>query len=522
MTSIPKLTGQVLSASATQTPNKTALIYKDFNISFELLECKANRLAHALLATGIPPRSNVGVMSQNCIEYVVLHFGTSRTGHVLVHLSTRYKAGEIKHILKMTGIQLLFLDTPSFHVCKEVLKNFDHPPKIILLDGENQKDEDQFEPFIAGRSEETPNQPMSHNDPFAIQFTGGTTGIPKGAILSHCARLTSGTAAIEDFPLYQNDIAVVPVPLSHAAGLFTWFQPLVQVGATSVLMTRWSASEFIKLTEEHRITAGFMVPAQLAMLLDDPKFSPKKMTSLRFVAYGGAPAPKGLIERAEKALPGVRIVLAYGSTETGHVLCNQPETRKRKPKSLGRPGPHIVMGVFQSPGIETEVGIIGEITTTGEHLMLGYLGSEEQTKEFFRSEDGAGWSGDLGFMDEDGVFTLIGRSKEMIIAGGINIYPIEIETVLEEHPEIYESAVFALTDPVWGELPAAAVVLEPGSKLSCQEIIDYSSVHLADFKRLRFAVLVGSLPKTTGGKIQRKMLADRFKNNLDKSITKLI
>ena len=166
--------------------------------------------------------------------------------------------------------------------------------------------------------------------------------------------------------------------------------------------------------------------------------------------------------------------------------------------------------------------MIGEITTTGEHLMLGYLGSEQQTKEFFRSEDGAGWSGDLGFMDEDGVFTLIGRSKEMIIAGGINIYPIEIETVLEEHPEIYESAVFALTDPVWGELPAAAVVLEPGSKLSCQEIIDYSSVHLADFKRLRFAVLVGSLPKTTGGKIQRKMLADRFKNNLDKSITKLI
>ena len=125
MASIPKLTGQVLSASATQVPDKTALIYNDFKITFALLECQANRLAHALLATGIPSNSHVGVMSQNCIEYVILHFGTSRTGHVLVHLSTRYTAGEIEQILKMTGIQLFFLDTPSFQVCKEVLKTLD-------------------------------------------------------------------------------------------------------------------------------------------------------------------------------------------------------------------------------------------------------------------------------------------------------------------------------------------------------------------------------------------------------------
>ena len=509
--SIPKFTGQVLTASATQVPDKTALIYKDFKITFALLEYQANRLAHALLATGIPPRSHVGVMSQNCIEYVILHFGTSRTGHVLVHLSTRYTAGEIEHILKITGIQILFLDTPSFQVCREVLKNLDHSPEIILLDRENQEVESQFESFIAGHSEEAPNQPLSDNDPFAIQFTGGTTGIPKGALLSHRARLTSGTAAIEDFPLYQSDIGSVPVPLSHAAGLFTWFQPLVQVGATSVLMTRWSVSEFIKLTEEHSITAGFMVPAQLTMLLDDPEFFPKKMTSLRFITYGGAPPPSGLIERAEKALPGVRFVLAYGSTETGHVLCNQPETRHRKPNSLGRPGARIGMAIFQSPSKEAEVGKIGEITTTGDHLMLGYLGSEEQTREYFRSKDGAGWSGDLGFMDEDGDFTLIGRSKEMIIAGGMNIYPIEIETILEEHTEIRECAVFALTDPVWGELPAAAVVLQHGSKLSSQAIIDFSSIHLAYFKRLRFVVMVESLPKTVSGKIQRNMLTERFK-----------
>ena len=154
--------------------------------------------------------------------------------------------------------------------------------------------------------------------------------------------------------------------------------------------------------------------------------------------------------------------------------------------------------------------------------MLGYLRSEEQTKEYFRSEDGSGWSGDLGFMDEDGDFTLIGRSKEMIIAGGMNIYPIEIETILEEHPEIRECAVFALTDSVWGELPAAAVVLQPGSKLSGQEIIDFSSDHLAYFKRLRFAAIVGNLPKTTSGKIQRKVLTDRFRKNLEKDSTKLL
>jgi acyl-CoA synthetase (AMP-forming)/AMP-acid ligase II len=210
--------------------------------------------------------------------------------------------------------------------------------------------------------------------------------------------------------------------------------------------------------------------------------------------------------RMKERLPDVDLVIAYGSTETGHVISQQPRERSVKPGSLGRIGPRYRLKVFTAPGDEAAPGEIGEIATFGPHLLDGYLGEDAETAAYFKSGDGWGWTGDLGFIDKDGVVTLAGRAKDLIISGGINVYPAEIETPLMTHPDVADCAAFGLPDEKWGELPAAAVVLRPEAQAGERDLIDHAARSLARFKRPRRIFFVAELPRTAGGKILRARL----------------
>lgn len=248
------------------------------------------------------------------------------------------------------------------------------------------------------------------------------------------------------------------------------------------------------------------------MLLDHPDFSAARLKSLKRLVYGGAAATEELLARAEKALPDTRIVQALGSTETSHLLCQQPEERRKKPGTLGKPGPRIEMAVFKASGERCAPGEVGEIASRGPHMFDHYLDQPEETKAYYKSGDGWGWTGDLGTIDEDGVFAMVGRSKEIIISGGMNISPVELENALEDHPAIAASAAFGIPDETWGELPAAAVVLKPGASASEEEIMAHSAERVAHFKRLRYVAIVDELPHTASGKIQRTAVKARFKD----------
>jgi acyl-CoA synthetase (AMP-forming)/AMP-acid ligase II len=246
------------------------------------------------------------------------------------------------------------------------------------------------------------------------------------------------------------------------------------------------------------------------MLLEDPAFEPHRLRSLKKLIFGAAPAPVALLDRAEQALPWVEFIQNFGQTETGPLITQYPADRRHNPQGLGRARDLIEAGVYTAPGIPATPGEIGEIAARGVHLMREYLAEADETADFFRSGDGWGWTGDLATIDEGGQITLVGRVKDVIIAGGVNIYPAEIERVLAEHPLIEECAAFGIADERWGELPVAAVVAIEGVDIDVQEVADFCAARLARHKRPRRIELLEALPRSPAGKVLRTVLAERF------------
>jgi fatty-acyl-CoA synthase len=297
------------------------------------------------------------------------------------------------------------------------------------------------------------------------------------------------------------------VPFSHAAGLFSWFQPAVLAGCTGVIAPRWDPTLLMQLTERHRISMVFAVPAQLALLLNHPDFAPARMKSLTTIVLGGAAAPRELIERAEAALPWLTCARAYGSTETGHLAAQFKRDRERVYEGLNQPGGRLEIEVFKSPGVAAAEGEIGELATRGPHLMHEYLGDPAATVEYFRTGDGVerwGWTGDLA-MKHAGYFSLVGRSKDVIISGGYNVYPGELEEALLSHRDVGDCAVFAMPDPTWGELPAAAIVAAIAAP-DADAIMAHVAERVARHKRVRRIFFVERIPRTPAGKVRRHIL----------------
>jgi len=255
-----------------------------------------------------------------------------------------------------------------------------------------------------------------------------------------------------------------------------------------------------------------MVPSQIAMLLDEGDF--KGLDGLRKIVYGGAATSQKLLERAEAALPHVTFVQALGSTETGHLLCQTPEERRKNPQAVGKPGPRIEHCLFTEKGEVASPGEVGELAVRGAVLMEGYLDAPEETRAYFKSDDGWGFTGDLALADDEGILTLVGRTKERILSGGINIYPAELESMLSEHPDVLECAVFAVPDKKWGALPAAAVVRRDGASVTEGELLDFAGERTARFKRVRYIFFVDELPKTGSGKVKRNLLKKNYSGSV--------
>ena len=352
---------------------------------------------------------------------------------------------------------------------------------------------------------------MDENGAAAILFTSGTTGYPKGAIQPHHGRFLSAQAALEDFGVTASDVLAVASPLYHAAGLCAWFQTGVLAGAAAVLLPAWDPEQFMDACAAHAITGAFAVPTQLAMLLRHPGFDRARLETLRLVVYGGAAADPALIAELERALPQVRFVQNYGQTETGPLFSQYPEDRRANPAAIGRPNKLIEVEVFAAQGRPAAVGEIGEIATRGLHVTQGYYDDADATREFFKSGDAWGWTGDLAVRDALGYLTLVGRTKDTIISGAVNIYPSELERVAAAHPDIADCAAFGLKDEVWGELPAIAVVRRPGATLSEAGVQAlFEGGEIARYKRPRAVFFVESLPYTPAGKLLRGDLKKRF------------
>jgi fatty-acyl-CoA synthase len=292
----------------------------------------------------------------------------------------------------------------------------------------------------------------------------------------------------------------------HAAGLFVWFQPAIMLGCTCVLQSGWNAERFVALVERHAVTGALLVPTQLADLIVHPAFAPDRLRTLRHINYAGAPMPLVLYDRLAAALPNVAFTENYGQSETGPLTIRRAFHPHDRRASSGRPPHNVETRVVDAEGREVPPSVLGEIVTRGTHLLKEYWGEPEQTAALFRGGDGWLWTGDIGMRDADGFITLVDRSKDMIVSGGENIYPTEIENALYEHEAVLECAVFGIPDERWGEVPAAHVVLRGGARVAEQALIAFVAERIARHKRPRMIVFVDSLPKTALGKVQKNVI----------------
>ena len=505
------LAGDMLRRSAKRFPDKAAIICGDETLTYRALDARANALAHALLALGLPKGSKVAMLSRNVTDYGTVFFGVARTGYVLVNVSVLYAPEELTFVLNKADADVLIFD-PFLAEKVEAVKG-DVPrikTFISLSDAPASIGAKTIDDFIAGAPTTLPTVKIAETDPFCMTYTGGTTGRPKGVLCSHRARdITAHTVMVEE-AIDERDVVAIVTPLFHVAALNIMFQPAILAGATTTFLTRWSPTGFMEMAERTGVTAAFMVPTQASTLVRDPEFDAAKLKTWRKLSFAGAPMPDWVQRELKAKLPNLLLTQIYGQSEMGVICVIRDWYLPEKLGAVGRQAYNVDIAVVDPQGKPVKPGEIGEIVSHGDNLMLEYYNEPEQTKAFFKLGDGWGWSGDLGVMDEDGFVTLVDRSKDMIISGGENIYPMEIENALYEHSAVAECAVFGVPDDKFGEVPIAYVLLKDKQTVSADELVEHCAQLLARFKRPRSVTFVTDFPKTPIGKIQKNILREPY------------
>lgn len=506
------LTGDMLRRSAERFADKPALIWHGGTMSYAALEAAANRCAHAIGARLPGQGAKLGIICRNHPAYAIAFFGAARSGHVLVNVSVQLADEELRFVLDKADVELLLVEAPFAEKVQALRPQLPKLREVVVIGGEGPG----FDAMLEGQPDTPPDIELHEDMPFCMTYTGGTTGRPKGVVASHRNRaITAHSVALEE-GLDERDIVGIVTPMFHVAALNIMFQPAILVGATCVLMPAWDVAEFARLARETGMTAAFMVPTQIAMMISDERFDPADYASFTKLSFAGAPMPDWVQLEVMKKLPGLRLTQIYGQSEVGVLTSLRHWYLPGKLGSIGRQAYNVDVALLDREGRPVAPGEVGEIVSRGENVMLEYYDEPGQTAEFFRH--GWGWTGDLGRMDADGFIYLIDRSKDMMISGGENIYPKEIENALYELPEVAECAVFGIPDDKWGEVPGAYIQLHPGRELTEERVIAHCTERLARFKRPRLVRFVEGFPKTAMGKIQKNILRDAHWENREKKI----
>jgi acyl-CoA synthetase (AMP-forming)/AMP-acid ligase II len=504
------LVGDFLRRSAERFPRRPAIIAPEGTLDYAALDALANRVAHGLLAAGIGAGRKAAILGTNRLHYAAIYFGAARSGAILAHLSVRYTSDDVVYVLNKTEVEAVFVEAAFVSLIEAALPRLPRLRRIVVFGGAAAGEAVSLEHFVAGQPDTAPTVAIEETAPYAVTFTGGTTGFPKAVVSCHRARWITAMTVLGHFGVEDRDVVACVTPLFHAAALFVWFQPTIMLGCTCVLQPTWDPEAFIDLVERHRVTATFLVPTQINGLIGHPAFDAKRLGTLRKVTYAGAPMPLALIQRAMAVLPGVAFTENYGQSEAGGPITVREHWEVDKVHTVGRPVFNVEVAVVDADtGKKVPAGTVGEVVTRGEHVTSGYYNDPEQTAALYRGEPGWLYTGDVGYFDEDGYLVISDRSKDMIVSGAENIYPAEIENALYKHEAVAECAVFGVPDDHWGEVPAAHVVLRAGTPATAEIealLIEFVAGRIPRHKRPRFVKFVDALPKTAVGKIQKNVI----------------
>jgi len=512
-------TTDFLSIANAICPERACIVFEGKRWAYSQINGRTNQLANALAKRGVRKGDCIGVLHVNCNQYVETYFASAKLGAIFVPLNFRAKADELAYMMGHAEVKVLFVGDRYYDLVQSIRPQLPKIKEYFSLEGGRKPD---YEDLIRSASSDEMASDIGDEDITILMYTSGTTGRPKGVPLRHSAFVTYVLENVEPASPEVEERNLLTVPLYHVAGIQAMLAAIYG-GRTLVLMRQFEVKEWVETIERERATRAMLVPTMLKRVIDDPDFSNHDLSSLKVITYGAAPMPFEVIHKAIRVMPWARFINAFGQTETAstittlgpedHILEGSEEEKAKKLKrltsSIGKPLPDVEIKIVDEDGKALPSLGVGEILARGPRVMAGYWKDDEKTSQVMTPD---GWlrTSDMGWMDEDGYIYLSGRADDMIIRGGENISPEEVEEVLHSHPKVEEAAVIGVPDVEWGQEPRAVVVLKRGESATPEEMMEYCRSRLAGFKRPRSVLFIDGLPRNPMGKVLRKKLREEY------------
>ncbi len=501
------------------TPRKMAVIDDGHEFSYRELNQRCNQVANFLLQNGIGKGDRVGVLLHNCHEYIEIYFALAKVGAILVPLNWRMAPSETAYILDDCGASYLFFGEEFLDTALHIRDNVEQVRNYVSLGEENVRWAENYHKIEACASNEPAGfQVPDLEDPHIILYTSGTTGFPKGAVLSNRKTFFNALNANIFYRSTPLDIFLVSRPLFHSGGLLVDSTPALYIGATVIYKRHFSPQEYLEAIEKYHVTIIETSATFLNFILKECDLSRYNLRSLKSCFTGGERVPTAVLREYHKRV--IPLSQIFGTTETSIVTWLSSDDAVRKIGSIGKPVFHGEVKIVNHDMQKTTPGEIGEIMVKGPILMSGYWNKPEITREVIRN----GWfhTGDLATIDDEGFIYIIDREKDMFISGGENVYPAEVEKLLLSNPKVSDVAIYGVPDEKWGEVGKVLIILQDNTKMSALEVGDFLRRKIGKFKIPKYIEFVNELPRTASGKIQKYLLAQKSKEKADSKIESIM
>ena len=518
------LLGDILRRNAKLHPDKTAIIYGDMKYNYFEIEERVKKLAKGLLMKGIKRGDRVGLLEHPCPQFIELYIAIPRIGAVLVPLNCRLSSNELEYIINDAEIKMLLMGEEFIDVINEIRRNLKTVDSYYCI-GKSSKDLGGYEDLIQESPCQLPDISIEDDDVAVQMYTSGTTGRQKGAMLTHKNLMSNHIGRIVDLQLDKDDIFLSCIPYYHVAAEYPLI--ILYVGGTLVIHREFDPANFLKDVKAEKATILLLVPSMVNFVLQYIDKNPGNydFSTVRILLYGASPMPVAVLKKAINTFK-CNFLQSYGLTEASpgvtflrpeeHIIDGTEEDTKRL-TSCGKEVFNVEARVINEKGDDVDPDEVGEIIVKGDNVMKGYWRLPEETAKTIKN----GWlyTGDMGTVDNKGYIYIVDRKKDMIISGGENIYPREVEDALYAHPSVLEAAVIGVPDDDWGESVKAFVVLKDEKKITEQEIIEFCKKRLASYKKPKSIEFLDALPRNPTGKVLKKELKEKYWQGLNRGVS---